>query len=123
MNALADTHILPEANSIESFTGKKRVRRSYGRINEVAQMPNLIEVQRNSYEQFLQAYSAATDRTLQGLEEVFASVFPIKDFGERAEFDFVRYELEEPKYDVALPRAESITALNKGISEIFPPSR
>ncbi len=92
--------ILPPANSIESFTGRKRVRRNFGRIREVAQMPNLIEVQRNSYEQFLQMNVSAEDRLMQGLEEVFSSVFPIKDFSDRAEIDFVKYELEDPKYDV-----------------------
>jgi DNA-directed RNA polymerase subunit beta len=92
-------HATP-ANSVESFTGRKRIRRNFGRIEEVAQMPNLIEVQRNSYEQFLQMNIPATDRASQGLEEVFSSVFPIKDFSDRAEIDFVRYELEEPKYDV-----------------------
>ena len=92
-------HAAP-ANSVDSFTGRKRVRRSFGRIEEVAQMPNLIEVQRNSYEQFLQMNIPATERAKQGLEEVFSSVFPIKDFADKAEIDFVRYELEEPKYDV-----------------------
>jgi DNA-directed RNA polymerase subunit beta len=92
-------HATP-ANSVESFTGRKRIRRSFGRIEEVAQMPNLIEVQRNSYEQFLQMNIPATERASQGLEEVFSSVFPIKDFADKAEIDFVRYELEEPKYDV-----------------------
>ena len=88
------------ANSIESFTGRKRVRRSFGRIEEVARMPNLIEVQRNSYEQFQQKDTSADARDLRGLEEVFSSVFPIKDFGDKAEIDFVKYEFEEPKYDV-----------------------
>lgn len=88
------------ANSVESFTGRKRIRRSFGRIREVADMPNLIEVQRNSYELFLQMNVAADDRKIQGLEEVFRSVFPIKDFSDKAEIDFVKYELEEPKYDV-----------------------
>jgi DNA-directed RNA polymerase subunit beta len=88
------------ANSVESFTGRKRVRRNFGRIIEVANMPNLIEVQRNSYEQFLQMHIEAELRKLQGLQEVFSSVFPIKDFSDRAEIDFVKYELEEPKYDV-----------------------
>jgi DNA-directed RNA polymerase subunit beta len=92
-------HATP-ANSVESFTGRKRIRRSFGRIEEVAQMPNLIEVQRNSYEQFLQMNIPAAERASQGLEEVFSSVFPIKDFADKAEIDFVRYELEEPKYDV-----------------------
>ncbi len=87
-------------NSIESFTGRKRVRRSFGQIDEVAQMPNLIELQRNSYERFQQKNIAASDREIAGLEEVLASVFPIRDFGDKAEIDFVRYEFEEPKYDV-----------------------
>ena len=96
----SDNTQIPAANSIESFTGRKKVRRNFGKIEEVAQMPNLIEVQRQSYEQFLQADIPVGDRVLQGLEEVFATVFPIKDFSDKAEIDFVRYELEEPKYDV-----------------------
>jgi len=92
--------MIPPANSIESFTGRKRVRRSFGRIEEVARMPNLIEIQRVSYELFQQKDIPAEERKLQGLEEVFSSVFPIKDFSDRAEIDFVKYEFEEPKYDV-----------------------
>ncbi len=88
------------ANSIESFTGRKRVRRSFGRIDEVAQMPNLIELQRDSYERFQQKDVPADDREITGLEEVLASVFPIRDFGDKAEIDFVKYEFEKPKYDV-----------------------
>jgi len=84
----------------KSFTGRKRVRKDFGRIPEVAQMPNLIEVQRSSYDQFLQMNVAPEAREHLGLQEVFRSVFPIKDFSERAELDFVRYELEQPKYDV-----------------------
>ncbi|MFN3701736.1 MAG: DNA-directed RNA polymerase subunit beta [Alphaproteobacteria bacterium] len=63
-------------------------------------MPNLIEVQKNSYELFLQAYANPEQRLQQGLEEVFRTVFPIKDFADKAEIDYVKYELEEPKYDV-----------------------
>ena len=84
----------------KSFTGRKRVRKSFGRIPEVAQMPNLIEVQRSSYDQFLQMDVPVDRRQHLGLQEVFRSVFPIQDFSDRAELDFVRYELEEPKYDV-----------------------
>jgi len=91
---------IPPANSIESFTGRKRVRRNFGKIEEVAQMPNLIEVQRESYEKFLQAIIPADDRDMSGLQEVLTSVFPIKDFSDKAEIDFVKYELEQPKYDV-----------------------
>ncbi|HMR34525.1 MAG TPA: DNA-directed RNA polymerase subunit beta, partial [Geminicoccaceae bacterium] len=84
----------------QAHTAKKRIRKSFGRIPEVTVMPNLIEVQRQSYEHFLQMHVAPAVRTLSGLEEVFRSVFPIKDFADRAALDFVRYELEEPKYDV-----------------------
>ena len=84
----------------KSFTGRKRVRKDFGRIPEVARMPNLIEVQRSSYDQFLQMHETPEQRTVVGLQEVFRSVFPIKDFSERSELDFVCYELEEPKYDV-----------------------
>ncbi|MGP1257219.1 MAG: DNA-directed RNA polymerase subunit beta [Kiloniellales bacterium] len=83
-----------------SFTGRKRIRKSFGRIPEIAEMPNLIEVQKISYDQFLQVGSTPQGRTETGLQEVFKSVFPIRDFSERAELQFVRYELEDPKYDV-----------------------
>ncbi len=83
-----------------SFTGRKRIRKNFGRIPEVAPMPNLIEVQKTSYHQFLQKDVAAADRARLGLQEVLMSVFPIRDFSERARLDFVKYEFEEPKYDV-----------------------
>ena len=84
----------------KSFTGQKRIRRSFGRIPEVAPMPNLIDVQRASYEGFLQMNVAPDSRTPTGLQEVFKSVFPIDDFAGRGRLEFVDYELEEPKYDV-----------------------
>ncbi|MBL8707835.1 MAG: DNA-directed RNA polymerase subunit beta [Rhodospirillaceae bacterium] len=84
----------------KSFTGRKRIRKTFGRIAEVTTMPNLIEVQKSSYDQFLQVGVTAEMRQNSGLQEVFRSVFPIKDFSEKAELQFVRYELEEPKYDV-----------------------
>ena len=84
----------------KSFTGQKRIRKSFGRIPEVAPMPNLIDVQRSSYEAFLQMNVAPDSRTPTGLQEVFKSVFPIDDFAGRGRLEFVHYELEEPKYDV-----------------------
>ena len=84
----------------KSFTGRKRIRMSFGRIPEVAPMPNLIDVQRASYEAFLQMNVAPDSRTPSGLQEVFRSVFPINDFAGRGRLEFVHYELEEPKYDV-----------------------
>jgi DNA-directed RNA polymerase subunit beta len=83
-----------------SFTGRKRVRKTFGHIAEVAPMPNLIEVQKNSYDQFLKSGLGDDERNDVGIAEVFKSVFPIKDFSERAQLEFVDYELEEPKYDV-----------------------
>ena len=84
----------------KSFTGQKRIRKSFGRIPEVAPMPNLIDVQRSSYEAFLQMATLPDSRTNTGLQEVFKSVFPIDDFAGRGRLEFVDYELEEPKYDV-----------------------
>ncbi|MGN6363686.1 DNA-directed RNA polymerase subunit beta [Asticcacaulis taihuensis] len=83
-----------------SFTQKKRIRKSFGRIPEAIRMPNLIEVQRSSYEQFLQRDVRPANRIDDGLEAVFKSVFPVKDFNERATLEYVSYEFEEPKYDV-----------------------
>ncbi|HEY5409576.1 MAG TPA: DNA-directed RNA polymerase subunit beta [Caulobacteraceae bacterium] len=84
----------------QSFTGKKRIRKTFGRIPEAVQMPNLIEVQSSSYEQFLQREVRPGQRRDEGIEAVFKSVFPIKDFNERAVLEYVSYEFEEPKYDV-----------------------
>jgi DNA-directed RNA polymerase subunit beta len=84
----------------QSFTGRKRIRKSFGRIHEVAQMPNLIEVQMSSYEQFLKSATLEGEPADVGITEVFKSVFPIRDFAEKAQLEYVEYELEEPKYDV-----------------------
>jgi DNA-directed RNA polymerase subunit beta len=83
-----------------SFAGRKRIRRSFGRIPQIVEMPNLIEVQKESYDQFLQVKNPETGRDEQGLEAVFKSVFPIADFGNTALLEFVSYEFEAPKYDV-----------------------
>ena len=86
--------------SVSSLTSRKRVRKSFGRITEVAPMPNLIEVQKSSYDHFLQMGVPADDRENVGLQEVFTTVFPIEDFSNVSQLDFVRYELETPKFDV-----------------------
>ena len=83
-----------------SFTGRKRVRKNFGRLAVTVDMPNLIEVQKTSYEQFLHRDTTIEDRPESGLQEVFKSVFPIKDFSERGTLEFVSYHFEEPKYDV-----------------------
>ncbi len=83
-----------------SFTLKHNVRKSFGKIPELLEMPNLLEIQRNSYELFLQKNTNPKDRQDIGLQAVFNKVFPIKDFSGKAELQFVKYELEDPKYDV-----------------------
>ena len=90
---------MPDA-PVGSLTSRKRVRKSFGRISEVAPMPNLIEIQKSSYEHFLQVNAKVEEREELGLQEVFKTVFPIKDFSENSMLEFVRYELEEPKFDV-----------------------
>ena len=83
----------------ESYTSKRRVRRSFGKIDAVSDMPSLIEVQTGSYASFIEQDKNAEPCEF-GLEEVFKSIFPIKDFSGNGELEFVKYELEEPKYDV-----------------------
>ncbi|WP_262689428.1 DNA-directed RNA polymerase subunit beta [Kordiimonas aestuarii] len=83
-----------------SFTGRKRVRKDFGHISEVTQMPNLIEVQRRSYDQFFKPGANEEERLSSGLEKVLKSVFPIQDFSATSSLEYVKYELEEPKYDV-----------------------
>ncbi len=100
---------MTQTSALESFTARKRVRKSFGRINEVAEMPNLIEIQRASYDAFLQKGTTKNNREEEGLEAVFKSVFPIRDYSEKAELEYVAYELEEPKYDVEECRSRGMT--------------
>jgi DNA-directed RNA polymerase subunit beta len=84
----------------QSYSGKKRIRKFFGKIREVAEMPNLIEVQKSSYSLFLNSGEGDGHSDGEGINGVFQSVFPIKDFNENALLEFVSYELEKPKYDV-----------------------
>jgi DNA-directed RNA polymerase subunit beta len=84
----------------QSFLGQKRLRKYYGKIREVLEMPNLIEVQKSSYDLFLRSGDHPVPADGEGIKGVFQSVFPIKDFNETAVLEFVKYELEKPKYDV-----------------------
>ena len=84
----------------QAYAGRKRIRRSFGRIPQVVEMPNLIEVQKYSYDQFLQVLAADGGRLEEGLQAVFKSVFPIADFSGSSMLEFVSYDFEKPKYDV-----------------------
>ena len=93
----------------QTFTGRKRVRKFFGQIREVAEMPNLIEVQKASYDQFLMVDEPPGGRLDEGLQAVFKSVFPISDFSNTSMLEFVRYEFEAPKYDVDECRQRGMT--------------
>ncbi len=92
-----------------TFNGRRRVRRFFGNIPEVAEMPNLIEVQKASYDQFLMVEEPEGGRPNEGLQAVFKSVFPISDFSGTAMLEFVRYEFEPPKFDVDECRQRDLT--------------
>jgi len=81
-------------------TSRMRLRKTFGKIAEVAQMPNLIEVQKRSYDHFLMVDEPEGGRGDVGIQAVFNSVFPIQDFSESSQLEFVSYEFEKPKYDV-----------------------
>ncbi len=85
------------ANVTKNF----RLRRNFGKLRRVLEVPNLIDIQRRSYDSFLQQETRADDRPSTGLQGVFKSVFPIKDFTGTAQLDFVSYDIGEPKYDTA----------------------
>ena len=91
-----------------SFTSRKRIRKSFATMSAATTLPNLIEVQKNSYEQFLQMYVPLKDRKGNGLNGVFKSVFPIKDFNDISTLEYVRYEFDKPKYDVDECRSRGI---------------
>ncbi|WP_026381890.1 DNA-directed RNA polymerase subunit beta [Afifella pfennigii] len=92
-----------------SFSGRRRIRKFFGHITEAAEMPNLIEVQKSSYDQFLMVEEPKGGRGDEGLQAVFKSVFPITDFSGAAMLEFVRYEFEPPKYDTEECRQRDMT--------------
>ncbi|MBB3929964.1 DNA-directed RNA polymerase subunit beta [Kaistia hirudinis] len=93
----------------QAFTGRKRIRKFFGSIGDVAEMPNLIEVQKASYDQFLMVEEPEGGRPDEGLQAVFKSVFPISDFSNTALLEFVRYDFDPPKYDVDECRQRGMT--------------
>jgi DNA-directed RNA polymerase subunit beta len=92
-----------------SFNGRRRVRKFFGKIPEVIDMPNLIEVQMSSYDQFLMVEEPEGGRGDEGLQSVFKSVFPISDFSGAATMEFVSYEFEPPKFDTEECRQRDLT--------------
>lgn len=83
---------------MSSYFSKRRIRSSFGRVSNNVQIPNLIKVQKSSYEDFLQSKVASTKRKKQGLEEVLSSVFQVNDVDQKARLEYISYDLAEPKY-------------------------
>src|SRR5438132_1092314 len=86
-----------------------RVRKNYAKITKIIDIPNLIDIQKQSYEKFLQKDTPVDQREDVGLQGVFKSVFPIKDFSETSSLEFVSYTLDKPKYDVDECRQRGMT--------------
>ena len=86
-----------------------RHRMNLGRVESIVEIPNLIDIQKSSYDKFLQSDTSPRERKEIGLEEVFRSVFPIKDFDGTSELVYVSYNLEKPKYDVDECRQRGMT--------------
>ena len=82
-----------------SFTEKKNIRKSFGKLKESLSIPNLIEVQKNSYTELTEFNPEAGDLT-KGFDRVFKSIFPIEDLNDKATLEYVSYRLEKPKFDV-----------------------
>lgn len=92
-----------------TYTERKRIRKSFARIPEIAPLPNLIELQTTSYNNFLQMDVPAENRASMGLQEVFKSVFPISDFSGKSQLEFYRYDFDVPKYDVDECKQRGVT--------------
>ena len=92
-----------------SFTERKSIRKNFGKLKESLSIPNLIEVQKNSYEEFLASKSKnIKENSLdKGLQRVFSSVFPINDASEKSSLEFISYRLSKPKFDVTECRQRS----------------
>ena len=86
-----------------------RIRKHLGRVRKVIEVPNLIDIQKTSYDKFLQSTVPQHERAEVGLQAVFRSVFPIKDFNGTSELVYVSYNLEKPKYDVEECRQRGMT--------------
>jgi DNA-directed RNA polymerase subunit beta len=89
--------------------GNFRLRHSYSKIPEIAEIPNLIGIQRRSYERFLQLNVDPEKRLEIGLQKVFKSVFPVRDYNNTASLEFISYTLGTPKYDVDECRDRGMT--------------
>ncbi len=83
-----------------SFTEKKNIRKSFGKLKESLSIPNLIEVQKNSYKELTEFKQDVEQHLVKGFDRVFKSIFPIEDLNDKATLEYISYKLEKPKFDV-----------------------
>ena len=83
-----------------SFTGKKNIRKNFGKLKESLSIPNLIEVQKNSYKQLTEFDSNIEAHLVKGFDRVFKGIFPIEDINDKATLEYVSYRFDKPKFDV-----------------------
>ena len=92
-----------------SFTEKKNIRKSFGKLKESLSIPNLIEVQKNSYKELTDYDPNEYSELTKGFDRVFKSIFPIEDLNDKATLEYVSYRLEKPKFDVEECIARGLT--------------
>jgi len=92
-----------------SFTEKKRIRKDFGKLPSVMDIPYLLAIQVDSYQKFLQKGVKSEDRKKQGLEAAFSSVFPISSYSGSAALEYVSYELGQPAFDVKECQLRGVT--------------
>ena len=92
-----------------SFTEKKNIRKSFGKLKESLSIPNLIEVQKNSYKELTEFKQNVEQHLVKGFDRVFKSIFPIEDLNDKATLEYVSYKLEKPKFDVEECIARGLT--------------
>jgi DNA-directed RNA polymerase subunit beta len=92
-----------------SFTEKKNIRKNFGKLKEILSIPNLIEVQKKSYDQFLSSKNLSETRLQKGLDKVFKNIFPIEELSDKATLEYLSFRLEKPKYDVEECRQRDLT--------------
>jgi len=92
-----------------SFTEKKSIRKNFGKLKEVLTIPNLIEIQKESYNSFLSKKDTSVTNLQKGLEKVLQSVFPIEELSDKATLEYLSFRLEKPKFDVEECRQRDLT--------------
>ena len=92
-----------------SFTEKKNIRKNFGRLKEILSIPNLIEVQKKSYKQFLSYLNTDNSSLQKGLNKVFGSIFPIEELADKATLEYLSFRLEKPKFNVEECRQRDLT--------------